>query len=137
MVEDRTTEPRRVAQLLASELTGLERGPLAAVEVVDADPDAEPSPEGPVAYAIAHGGNRVGEVRLYDAGATVELADGDALGDAADGARPSIEGTAPGERGVPIVETEGGAAMRVSSGAAVKRTLDVLVAVLSMRANGA
>lgn len=52
MVEDRITDSRRIAQFLASELSGLERGPLAGAEVVGANPAAEPTPGGTVAYRI-------------------------------------------------------------------------------------
>jgi len=50
MVEDRLTDGRRIAQLLASEVTG--HGDLGALAVTDADPDAAPTPEGTFAYAI-------------------------------------------------------------------------------------
>jgi predicted acetyltransferase len=41
MVENRITDGKRIAQLLASELTGLEQPPLDRIEVVDATPDVE------------------------------------------------------------------------------------------------
>ena len=58
MVEDRVTDGERVAQLLASELSGRSDGELDRFSVVDADPDAEPTPEGTVAYRIAVDGDR-------------------------------------------------------------------------------
>jgi hypothetical protein len=75
MVEDRITDPTRVAQLLASELTGLSVGPLADVEVVDADRSAAPSPEGTVAYGVAHAEDRVARVVLYPGRVAVAFAD--------------------------------------------------------------
>ena len=51
MVADRTTDGVRIAQLLASELTG-DRDVLADVGVSDADPDVEPTPEGALAYRV-------------------------------------------------------------------------------------
>ncbi|WP_152042832.1 hypothetical protein [Salinigranum salinum] len=51
MVDDRLTDGRRIAQLLASELDGL-GGVLAAVAVTDADRDADPTPDGAYAYRV-------------------------------------------------------------------------------------
>jgi len=56
MVADRLRDGTRIAQLVASELTG-DRGRLAAVVVVDADPDVEPTADGAVAYRVAHVSN--------------------------------------------------------------------------------
>ncbi len=53
MVEDKITDGKRIAQFLASELTGLETGVLAEVDVVDADPSVEPTPEGATAYQVS------------------------------------------------------------------------------------
>jgi len=71
-MRERVTDPRRVAELLASELDGRERGAYARLAVVDADPDAEPAPDGPAAYGVAVDGERVATVRLYPDAATVE-----------------------------------------------------------------
>ena len=57
MVEERLTDGRRIAQFLASEVTGHEDD-LASLVVSDADPDAEATPEGAFAYAIER---RLGE----------------------------------------------------------------------------
>lgn len=51
MADERLSDGRRVAQLLASELTG-DHGQLAALSVTDADPDIEPTPEGALAYRV-------------------------------------------------------------------------------------
>jgi hypothetical protein len=102
MAEDVVDDPTRIAQLLASELTGLQTGRLAAVSVTDADRDAEPSPDGTTAYGIAYDGDRVASVVLYPDGAVVELADG-----------------VPGE---PI---------RIETGAASKRAVDAIRDVLA------
>lgn len=59
MVEDTITDGKRIGQFLASELTGLERGLLSQVDVVDADPDAEPSPGGTEAYTVTLDGDAV------------------------------------------------------------------------------
>mgnify|MGYP006291306065 CR=1 FL=1 len=65
MADETISDGSRIAQLLASELTGLELGTLSAVEVVDADPDAEPSPNGTVAYRIAHDDEQAGVVTMF------------------------------------------------------------------------
>jgi hypothetical protein len=57
MVEDRTTDGRRIAELLASELDGREDGALGAVAIVNADRDVEPSVEGGRAYDIVVAGD--------------------------------------------------------------------------------
>lgn len=73
MVEDAIDDPRRIAQLLASELTGLQTGRLADVAVVDADRDAEPSDEGTTAYRLEYDGDPLGAVVLYPDEVVVEL----------------------------------------------------------------
>jgi len=52
MVTDRLTDGVRIAQLLASEVTGNESG-LRDLTVVDADPDVEATTDGALAYRIA------------------------------------------------------------------------------------
>jgi hypothetical protein len=51
MVDERLTDGRRIAQFLASEVTGHEDD-LRSLSVTDADPDVEPTPDGAFAYAI-------------------------------------------------------------------------------------
>ncbi len=51
MVEDRLSDGTRIAQLVASEVTGHEAS-LPDLAVVDADPDAEPSTDGTLAYRV-------------------------------------------------------------------------------------
>lgn len=114
MVNDRVTDATRVAQLLASELTGLEVGPLETVDVTDADPDAEPSPEGTVAYRVTADGESVGTVLLYPDRAVVDLGVEGSAG---------VEGTTDDE-------------LVVESGAAVKRAVDVVRERLGAAARG-
>ena len=83
MVDERITDPRRVAQILASELTGLETGPLAAVTVLEADSSATPSESGARAYRIAFDETPVGSVWLYPDSVAVVL-EGPTVDDAAD-----------------------------------------------------
>lgn len=75
MVEDRITDGRRIAQLLASELTGLERGPLGDVSVVDADRDVEPTADGAFAFGIEIDGRSLGEVYVTPDTARLTLAE--------------------------------------------------------------
>ncbi|MFC7323476.1 hypothetical protein ACFQMF_02650 [Halorubrum rutilum] len=55
MVEDRLTDGVRIGQLLASEISGNE-GRLRDLALADADPDAEPTLDGALAYRIVRGG---------------------------------------------------------------------------------
>ena len=120
MVDDRITDGKRTAQLLASELTGRTDGPLGRLTVVDAERDAEPSPDGPVAYGIAVDGERVADVRLFSDSIEIRVADLDpeALTDALAG---------PGVRA--RVE-DGAAIVAIDYGAAVKRAVDALAAAV-------
>lgn len=65
MVEHHVSNGKRVAQLLASELTGRETGTLDRVSVSDADPDAVPDEEGAVAYRIEADDSELATVSLY------------------------------------------------------------------------
>lgn len=107
MVQDRVSDGKRIAQLLASELTGLETGPLEAVAVTDADEDAMPADGGTFAYRIATDGEAVATVTLYPEYAelafAVEPADSDAFEPAGD--PPTVA---------------------VTSGAAVKDAVDLI-----------
>ncbi len=53
MVEERITDGRRIAELLASEVEG-RAGALAGLSVVDATPDIEPTTDGARAYDVVH-----------------------------------------------------------------------------------
>jgi len=113
MVEDRITDGTRIGQLLASELTGLERGPLGSVSVVDADTDADPSPDGTPAYGVALDGERVGTVELTP-----------------DAARLVLDGqfTASVDRDdVRVEQAADGTVVVALTGAAVKPVVDLLV----------
>jgi hypothetical protein len=114
MVEDRITDGKRIGQLFASELTGLERGPLGAVSVEDAEPDVEPTAEGAFAFRVAAAGEPIGTVTVTDAAARLELE------------RPT---TVESERDDVTVENEG-RVVGAHSGAAVKTLVDVVAAAL-------
>jgi len=77
MVQDRLRDGKRIAQLLASELTG-DQASLAHVVVADADPDVEPTEDGAFAYRVVH------------------VADSDAL-TTDDRGRPTLAGDSPSD----------------------------------------
>ena len=62
MVEERIEDGHRIAELLASEVTGRKTGPLADLGVVDADPDVTPTADGAFAYGIDRNGQRLADV---------------------------------------------------------------------------
>ncbi|KAB1198384.1 MULTISPECIES: hypothetical protein [Haloferax] len=72
MVVDRLADGKRIAQLLASELTGHEET-FALLSVVDADTDVEPTDDGALAYAVAANDDRVAEVYVQPDRARVEF----------------------------------------------------------------
>jgi len=114
MVEDRITDGKRIAQLLASELTGLERGPLRSVSVVDADRDVEPTPAGATAYRLEADGETVGTVAVTPETVRLEL--------------QRTTATAPDRADVTVEED--GAVVVAHSGAAVKALVDIVADAL-------
>jgi hypothetical protein len=128
MVEDRITGGKRIAQLLSSELSGRETGPLAAVAVTDADPDAEPADDGTRAYAVTAADQRVGEAFVYpDATALALALDPQRVSEAVRGPDLSVERSDDDPSGELSADT---IVLRVESGAAVKRAVDAVVAGL-------
>jgi len=75
MVEDRITDGRRIAQLLASELDGREDGEFGVLSVTDADPDVEPTADGARAYDVVHdpSGNRLARTYVHPSRVHVEF----------------------------------------------------------------
>jgi len=110
MVEDRITDGKRIGQLFASELTGLERGPLSAVSVEDADPEVAPTREGAFAYRVAADGETLGTVSVTDETARLTLETATEF---------------ESEREDVTVE-ESGSVVVAHSGAAVKTLVDVV-----------
>jgi hypothetical protein len=127
MVEERIEDGHRIAQLLASEITGRESGALAALAVVDADPDVEPTDDGAFAYGIDRDGQRLADVFVQPARAYVEVRDGvEAAVEEAEDADLRVR---------PKATDPPRALVFVESGAAVKRAVDVLVAVAEATAD--
>ena len=121
MVERRITDGRRIAQLLASELSGREDGEFAHLSVADADRDVEPTPDGARAYDVHHGDDRLARVFVHDERARLEF---DALAELARSAATD------GELRVELDErTASKAFVFVEDGAQVKRAADVVEAV--------
>lgn len=113
MVEDTVTDGKRIAQLLASELTGLENRPLDRLEVVDADSDAMPADSGTLAYRLTVDNAAFAAVQLYPEYIHIEFE------------------TTPETATVPeALQTDDPQVLTVTSGAAVKRAVDVFRAVI-------
>ncbi|QLG63154.1 hypothetical protein [Halorarum salinum] len=122
MSADRTTDGVRIAQLLASELTGNRRR-LADVAVTDPDPDVAPTTDGELAYRVADGEDTVAEVYVHPDRVRVEfVAAPDAAADA---------GTAAELRVRPKAVSPPRTVVFVEDGAQVKRALGAFEAVLS------
>jgi hypothetical protein len=121
MVEHRITDGRRIAQLLASELTARTDGPLAGVALTDVDRDAEPTPDGTLAYRVALEGRVLCEAFLQPERVRLEFRAG------VDRAAESAGGV--GLRVRPKAVEPPRTLVFVESGAAVKRALDVVRAV--------
>ena len=133
MVQDRITDGTRIAQLLSSELTGLQTGLLSDVTVVEPDRDAEPLPEGTPAYRIAFRDEVIATVFLFPSGVEIRL-DGDLSWIDEDRASESLDGRGVDGldscsvdsldgRGIEVTDIR---TLRVHTGAAVKQSVDAL-----------
>jgi hypothetical protein len=130
MVEDRITDGKRIAQLLASGLTGLSSGTVARLAVEEADPDAEPSEGGTYAYRIVRDGDSVGEVFVLESSARIDL---DVPVDATEAAGGDSEPDVDTSGLMVTTADDGTLRIRVEYAAAVKRALDLIVAALGSR----
>ena len=124
MVDERVTDGRRIGELLASELTGLETGPLAAVTLVDVDADAEATADGTRAYRLAYRGDPVAAVTLFPDAVEIRFASS-----ATDDLDPATA-IARTREDVRVRSGADGPIVTVRSGAAVKPAVDVVRAVL-------
>jgi len=125
MVEERITDGRRIAQLLASEVRGRERGPLGRLSIVDVH-DVEGSAHGEFAFGVdAHvdtGARRVADVYVHDDRARVEFREApDAAADA---------GRKAGLRTRPKAVHPPRTVVFLEDGVAAKRALPVFRAVV-------
>lgn len=121
MVDERLTDGVRIAQLLASEVTG-DHGRLRALDVKDADPDIDPTPDGAFAYALVADGERLAEAYVQPDRLRLEFRVGpDVVADAA---------TKAGLRVRPKAVRPPRTLVFVESGAQVKRARQALEAAL-------
>jgi len=130
MVEDRVTDGRRIAQLLASEFDGRSDGPLGRVAVVDADPDVEPAPEGTRAYDVAVDGSAVASVLVREEGACI-MASADP--ETTTGVIGEADARGLGTERAPGWDNEG---IVVPDGVAVKRAVDAVAAAIEAECPG-
>ncbi|MFB6295532.1 MAG: hypothetical protein ABEH66_01665 [Halobacteriales archaeon] len=122
MVEDRITDGRRIAELLASELDGRADGPLDRVKVVNADEDVTPSEDGTRAFDVAVGGSVLANAFVHPERASLSFSRGtDAVLEAA-----ASEGVDT-RREAPSTDTH----VFVEDGAEVKRAVDVVIALVA------
>jgi hypothetical protein len=140
MVEDRLRDGRRIAQLLASEVTG-DADRLPGVAVADADRDVEPTVDGAFAYSVAREPQddeplsatgalgwtgRLAEVYVHPDRVRIELL----AGQAAAAERADTEGLRVRPKAAEPPRT----LVFVPDGAAVKPTTRVLAAALEAAA---
>ncbi|MXV62238.1 hypothetical protein GS429_09220 [Natronorubrum sp. JWXQ-INN-674] len=121
MVEERITDGRRIAELLASELDGREDGTLASVRVTDADRDVEPTADGSRAYDVTLSDERIAQVFVHEDRARLEFEVGQDVA-AETGSELEL-------RVRPKATQPPRTLVFVESGAAVKRATDVVQAV--------
>ena len=125
MVDERVTDGRRIAELLASEVEG-RAGVLASLTVENADRDAEPSVDGTHAYDVVRtaedaGGVTVARAFLRPERVRLELS--------SDPERALADARERGLRARPRVGESPATLVFVESGAATKRAADLLGAV--------
>lgn len=123
MVAESLNDGVRIAQLLASELTGRQVGAFAEVSVENSVQDVEPTADGARAYDVHHGGERVARVFVQPERARVEFETG------LDAARE-----AAAERGMrtrPVAAEPPRLVVFVTDAAEVKRVVDAFDAALA------
>ena len=126
MVEERITDGRRIAELLASELDGREDDELASIAVTNADRDVEPTADGARAYDVtlalpSDDAHRIARVFVHEDRARLEFETGqDVAAEAAEDLELRVR---------PKATQPPRTLVFVESGAAVKRATDVVKAV--------
>lgn len=115
MIDERITDGKRIAQLLSSELTGLQTGALETISITDADPDAIATETGTDAYTIRTDDAELATVTLFPDYIEIRF-EVESIPDVADtGSIRRGEGLEPDGR-----------TLQVNSGAAVKDAVDVV-----------
>lgn len=134
MVDEELNEGVRIAELLASELTGRGVGTFADVTVENADLDVEPTEFGERAYDVHHDGEPVASVFVHPDRAHVEFRtrDGDEDGEGDDADLDDVRDRAAdlGLRVRPKATRPPRLLVFVEDGAEVKRVVDVFDAAL-------
>ncbi|WP_440764674.1 hypothetical protein [Natronorubrum sp. DTA7] len=121
MVEERITDGRRIAELLASELDGREDGTLESTRVTNADQDVEPTADGARAYDVEFSDERIARLFVHEDRARLEFEAGQDV---------AAETAAELELRVRPKATEPPRTLVfVENGAAVKRATDVVQTV--------
>lgn len=123
MVEDELRDGIRIAQLVASEITGHEDAPYDALVVEDADLDVEPTAQGARAYDVTHDGDRLATMFVHPDRAHLEFRSG--LEDARHAAEERGLRTRPKAVEPPRL------IVFVENGAEAKRVLGVLAAAVA------
>lgn len=120
MVVDKVTDGKRIAELLSSELNGRTNPPFDALDIVNANPDVEPTVDGARGYDVTLHGDAFASVYVQEDRARVEFRQGvDAAQEAA-----SDRGLRVRPKAVEPPQT----LVFAESGAEVKRTIPVFVA---------
>ncbi|WP_436344094.1 hypothetical protein [Natronorubrum sp. FCH18a] len=121
MVEERITDGRRIAELLASELDGREDGTLESTRVTNADRDVESTADGARAYDVEFAAERLARVFVHEERARLEFETGqDVAAETADDLELRVR---------PKATEPPRTLVFVESGAAVKRATDIVQAV--------
>ena len=118
MVEERITDGERIAQLLASEVTGRTDGPLGRLAVENADREVEPTVDGARAYDLERDRDAFAAVFVQPDRVRMELREG--IEDAVEAAERE------GLRVRPKATRPPRTLVFVESGAEVKRAVAVL-----------
>ena len=74
MVENRTTDGTRLAELLSSEIHGRDAGPLGRLAVTDADREVEPRADGAYAFTVARGDEPIATAHVHPDRLHLEIA---------------------------------------------------------------
>ncbi|RNJ25863.1 hypothetical protein [Halosegnis longus] len=74
MVEDRTTDGTRIAELLSSEIHGRESGALGSLTVTDADREVEPREDGAYAFTVSRDDAPVATIHIHPDRIHLEIA---------------------------------------------------------------
>lgn len=120
MVEDRITDGQRIAELLAAELDGRTDRGLDRVAVVETAGDGPPASRGERAYAVTTDAERLATIRIHPdrVRLTVHV-------------RSERVRAAASEAGLQVTGgPDGPVSVCIENGAAVKRLIDVIAAVL-------